>query len=387
VTHVGEPDDELRSDFFSLVVRNLPEAVIVTRPDGVITYVNSTTESLLGYSSEELIGQPMRKLVPPDPSRRADPVKWLAKWAAASDLEQSRFLELTARRCDGTDLTAEVRVREGPIEGQQRYFITVRDNTERRLAQIALKDANLRAERLLLVAADATVTIDSDHRIIFFNPAAERMFGFNVDEVIGQPLSILIPSQFRDDHDSQVHSFAQSKSPSRLMSERAEVQGQRRNGDVFPLEATITRVSAGGRLTFTAQLRDVTERNRTKAELIERERRIRAVFDNSREAIVLLDPNGRIVEANRSAHTLTTLGQAEIGRPIWETAWLGGQNAPGPGGALEQAVRKAEAGVGGILTIDRAAQRARLSITITPIPGQDETIQYILVEAGETQVP
>lgn len=56
MTHVGEPDDELRSDFFSLVVRNLPEAVIVTRPDGVITYVNSTTESLLGYSRKNLSG-------------------------------------------------------------------------------------------------------------------------------------------------------------------------------------------------------------------------------------------------------------------------------------------------------------------------------------------
>lgn len=384
MAQTGEQSEKLHAGFFSTVVHNLPEAVIVTRPDGVITYVNGTAEAMLGYDCEELVGQPMRRLVPPDPSRRADPVKWLAKWAAAPDIEQSRYLELTARRSDGHDLTVEVRVRAGVVGDEQLFFITVRDNTDRRIAQLALKDANLRAERLLLVAADATITIDSDHKILFFNPAAEEMFGYKVDELIGRPLSILIPSQFRSDHDAQIETFAQSKSASRLMSERAEVLGQRRNGEVFALEATITRISAGGRLTFTAQLRDVTERNRTRAELIEREKRIRAVFDNSSEAIALLDANGTIIEANRSAHTLTTSGKAVIGRPIWETAWLGGQAPPGPGGALEQAIRQAEAGGGSVINIARADERPGLSIIVTPIREGSESARYILVEARKT---
>ena len=62
-------------------------------------------------------------------SGRADPVKWLARWAAEPDLEQSRFLDLTARRRDGHEMPVEVRVRAGDIAGRPRYFITVRDNT------------------------------------------------------------------------------------------------------------------------------------------------------------------------------------------------------------------------------------------------------------------
>ncbi len=380
---IHEPRDEQLGGFHSAVLHDLPEAVIVTRNDGTITYVNGTAESLLGYAASELMGEPLGRLVPPDPARRADPVKWLGRWAAAPDVEQSRFLELTARRRDGIDLTVEVRVREGRIEGEQRFLITVRDNTARRLEQIALKDANLRAARLLMVAADAIITIDADHNIVFFNPAAEQMFGYPADDVIGRPLGMLIPAGHRGGHDAHVAAFRQSKAASRLMSERAEVVGQRRDGSVFPVEATITRVSAGGVLTFTAQLRDVTQRNQARAELLERERRIRAVFDHTAEAIALLDAAGIVLEANLEAHALTTEGKAAVGQPIWNTAWLGGERPPGPGSALETAVRRAAVGEAGAfgVEVDQGKGARRLSVRVTPIPGSQGGVRYILVEA------
>lgn len=376
--------DETLEAFHKTVLDGLPEAVIVAVPEGRITFVNKAAEALLGYRAAEVVGRPITVLVPREPGRRADPVKWLAKWAAEPDLEQSRFLDLTARRRDGGEMAVEVRVREGLVGGQQRYFITVRDNTARRQEQIALKDANLRAARILMVAEDAIVSIDADQKIIFFNPAAERMFGYRAEEVLGQNLSILIPQQARASHAGYVEGFRESKSASRLMSERAEVMGSRRSGEVFPLEATITKVMAAGSLTYTAHLRDVTERNRARDRLQESERRIRAVFDHAGEAIALLATDGSVLEINRAGTALTAADRPLVGAPLWEAPWLGVNLAVGSGEAegLKSAIRTAASGQPARLAVEltRDGKPLPIDVRLTPILGADGRVAYVLAE-------
>ena len=245
--------------FHAAVLNGLPEAVIVSTPDGEITFVNTATQVLLGYGASEVVGEPITMLVPRDPTRRVDPVKWLSRWAHEPDVAQSRFLDLTARRKDGGDLYVDVRVRHGEIAGQSRYFITVSDTTQLRREQAASREAGLRAARILMVAEDAIVSIDADHKIVFFNPAAERMFGYSAESISGQALDILMPAEARTDHDLHITKFRAAKDASRMMSDRNRVLGLRRNGDVFPIEATITKIDVGGVVTFTAHLRDVSD--------------------------------------------------------------------------------------------------------------------------------
>lgn len=367
----NSPPDETYIGFHQAVLDGLPEAVIVARPEGVITFVNAAARGLLGYDANEVVGQPITILVPPVPGRRADPVKWLARWASEPDVEQSRFLDLTARRKDGAEMLVEVRVREGLVAGDRRYFITLRDNTARRHEQIALKDANLRAARILMVAEDAIVSIDADQKIILFNPAAERMFGYRADEVLGQNLSVLIPGSARAGHPAQIEAFRQSKAASKMMSERTPVLGARRDGEVFPLEATITKVMAAGALTFTAHLRDVTERNRDRDRLIESERRIRAVFDHASEAIALLDAQGLVLEINRAGVALTSAGHPLIGAPLWEAPWLGADLAAGAGEGLRAAVTSAAAGSPARLSavLNQGGNALPIEVRLTPIAG------------------
>jgi len=376
--------DSALEGFHRAVLDGLPEAVIVAAPDGRITFVNAATERLLGYGQAEIVGEPITRLVPRNPERRADPIKWLARWAAEPDFEQSRFLDLTARRRDGGELTVEVRVREGRIDGRQRYFITVRDNTARRHEQIALKDANLRAARILMVAEDAIVSIDADQNIIFFNLAAELMFGYPAEAVLGLPVSILLPIEARAGHVGHVESFRESKQASRMMSDRPEVLGRRRSGETFSIEATITKVLAGGQLTYTAHLRDMTERNRARDQLNESERRVRAVFDHAAEAIALLTPDGAIVEINRAAASLATEGHPLIGAPLWEAPWLGVDLDVGAVAAeqLRLAVQTAAGGQAARTTavLARDSKPLPIDIRLTPITGADGRVVNVLAE-------
>lgn len=379
-----EPQDARVATFHETVLNGLPEAILVATPQGAITFVNAAAQALLGYASDEALGQPLTLLVPPEPGRRVDIVQWLARWAAAPDLEQSRFLDLTARRKDGGELTVEVRVRAGEVGGRLRYFISVRDNTARRQEQLALKDANLRAARILMVAEDAIVSIDAEQKIILFNPAAEQMFGYRAEEVLGQGLDVLIPNQAKAGHAGHVEAFRRGKSASRMMSERAEVLGCRRNGEVFPLEATITKVTVAGALTFTAHLRDVTERNRDRDRLRESERRIRAVFDHASEAIALLAPDGSVIEINRAGTALTAADRPLVGAPLWEAPWLGAEPAAGSAeaGQLKAAVLAAAAGeprkISAVLT--RAGQPLPIEVSLTPITGEGGKVDYVLAE-------
>ncbi|HEU4719875.1 MAG TPA: ATP-binding protein [Gemmatimonadaceae bacterium] len=126
------------------------------------------------------------------------------------------------------------------------------------------------AERLLegiiALAADAVVTTDSDYRIIIFNPAAERIFGYRRDDVLGESLDGLLPESARTAHHAHLERFRQSASESRGMGERGRVWGRRASGELFPAEVSISKVALGGAIYFTAVLRDVTQERRAEKE-------------------------------------------------------------------------------------------------------------------------
>jgi len=117
---------------------------------------------------------------------------------------------------------------------------------------------------LLAIAADAVIAVDDEQRIIFFNQGAERIFGFTAAEVGGQYLEILLPERYRPSHRGHVQGFGAAHGHARLMGERQQISGQRKNGEEFPAEAAIQRIELEGRNVYAAVLRDITARQRVE---------------------------------------------------------------------------------------------------------------------------
>ncbi len=117
-----------------------------------------------------------------------------------------------------------------------------------------------RFEGILEIAADAIITVDESQRIVHFNRGAERIFGYQAAEVVGQPLNMLIPERFRAEHPGHVARFAAGAETARLMGHRREVAGLRKGGIEFPAEASISKLGLPGSLLLTVMLRDATER-------------------------------------------------------------------------------------------------------------------------------
>ncbi|PWF43625.1 ATP-binding protein [Massilia glaciei] len=138
---------------------------------------------------------------------------------------------------------------------------------------------------LIESAMDAIVMLDNAQRIIVFNPAAEKMFGCARADILGSPLSKLLPQRFHTAHDAQLRAFGASGSPSRRMGGLGSVTAMRADGTEFPAEASISQFDLGQGICYTAIVRDITERMRIERELHASERRER---DRSQELSNLL---------------------------------------------------------------------------------------------------
>jgi len=148
---------------------------------------------------------------------------------------------------------------------------------ERRRAEAAQHESEARLSAIIESAMDAIVSADERQRVVSFNPAAERMFGWRADEIVGQPLDLLLPEEASSARaDTPFRSFASPGFDGPAGT--GALLARRRDGSTFPVEATVSTVQLGEQKLFTAFVRDITERQRAAEALRESEERQRAFF-------------------------------------------------------------------------------------------------------------
>ena len=135
------------------------------------------------------------------------------------------------------------------------------------LSALSTEQAAARFAGLLDSAMDAILSVDADQRIILYNRAAERTFGWRADQVMGRSLEMLLPERYRRGHAAQVRHFGQTGVTSRRMGDGTVLYGLRASGEEFPMDASISQLDAPEGKIYTVILRDITERMRAREEL------------------------------------------------------------------------------------------------------------------------
>jgi len=166
---------------------------------------------------------------------------------------------------------------------------------ERYRTEQALRKSESRLKQLIDSTLDAVVTVDRDGRAIEWNPQAEAIFGMTAREVLGRPLPLDIMPAIAG-----------------TQQRRVEALGRRANGEQFPIEITIDPVGSGSEQTFTAFIRDISERRRAQEELERREQRFRAIVEKSWSGVVLLDQSLAFSYAGASTERLLGYGEADL---------------------------------------------------------------------------
>ena len=169
------------------------------------------------------------------------------------------------------------------------------------------------AERLRAIldaAVDAIITIEVSGVVESVNPAAERMFGYARDELVGRNVSVLMPSPYREEHDRHIANYLRT-GEARIIGIGREIEAQRKGGSVFPADIAVSEVRLSDRRLFTGIIRDLTERR-------EMEERARLRLEDAAHTARLLELgemcSGIVHEVNQPLTAITTFAEACLRR-------------------------------------------------------------------------
>lgn len=285
-------------DFFKSILDASTEYSIIGKDlHGNIVLWNEGARRIYGYTSEEVVGKVHGAILhtPEDiaagkPHEILEVAKREGKWEGT----------LSRLRKNGELFTAHAIVTpRRDAQGQVTGFLLISKDIseEMRLGAEQRRSAGQMAE-LVKAAMDAIVTIDAEQRIVLFNPAAEQVFGYSSDEVLGQSIERLLPQRFRAAHSEHIHNFEQTGATSRKMGALDAISGLRSNGEEFPIEASISQVEVAGQKLSTVILRDISERKRAEEALRASENRLRTIIETEPECVKVVSREGHLLEMN-----------------------------------------------------------------------------------------
>jgi PAS domain S-box-containing protein len=233
---------------------------------GVVIDINDIELGWLGYARGEVVGR-MRitELMPPQPS-----LDWFEDgFTRLKERGSLHDIEYEMRRKDGTIFSVLMNVVAVKDASGQfvRSHASVVNVSERERAETELHESEARNAAILNAALDCIVSIDRQGRIIEFNPAAERTFGYAREEVTGKDIAeLIIPPAMRDAHRRGMKRYLTTGETS-LLDRRVQITAMRSDGSEFPAELTVTHITLQKQTVFSAYLRDITREKWAEQEL------------------------------------------------------------------------------------------------------------------------
>jgi PAS domain S-box-containing protein len=256
------------------------DAIIVIDEHGEVLVWNARAEELFGYSRENMIGSPMDQIIPGRHKSGHD--KAFAQATKNHKLKAPGAThELTATNKHGQEIPVELSLAHWKLGGKSYFSASIRDITERKQAEQAIRDSEERIRSIVEIAPDAIISIDGEQNIVMFNTKAEEIFGYSVDEVLGLPVTMLMREESHNVHPSEVNKFRNQSHTSRSMDNRRGIFGRRKDGTIFPAEAGISKLKLDEQIIFTAFFRDITKRVEMEQAVRESESRFRSLFEDS----------------------------------------------------------------------------------------------------------
>lgn len=320
----GMNEEKLRSIFAAS-----PDAITVTDLNGNVVECNQATLEMHRYASKKhVVGRSAFEFIAKRDRRRAR--ENMVKVLKQGSMKTVEYTFLTKQ---GDEFSAELSasVVRG-YSGKPIAFVAItKDITERKRMAKKLKQYSQRMEKLVEkrtrnlkeseehfrsvadCASEAIITVDAHGTVVFWNRAAETIFGYSPDEMLGKPITVIIPRRLKKSHQKgMARRISTGKSNS--VDKTREYVGLRKGGSEFPLELSSSTWKTSKSTFLTSIMRDITERNKVQKALHESENRYRNLVETAPEAIYTLSEDGTITSLNPTFEKITGWRRSE---------WLG----------------------------------------------------------------
>lgn len=241
-------------------------ALVILDAEGRITSWNAGARAITGWTPDEVLGQHVSIIYPPEDVAAGKPERELA-----IARETGRYVEQgTRQRKDGSRLIAKATITlltddSGAPAGFAKSTVDITDLIE---AEDALERREAHLTSILETVPDAMIVTDERGTIESFSATAVRLFGYEPEEVIGENVRMLMPSPYREHHDGYMRRYLET-GERRIVGTGRVVTGQRKDGTTFPLELAIGEMREADRRRFTGFIRDVSDRQRAETRMAE----------------------------------------------------------------------------------------------------------------------
>ncbi|MBI5889111.1 MAG: PAS domain S-box protein [Nitrosomonadales bacterium] len=280
----NEHSGYFRSQLFEEALRHTSEAIVVIDTDLRFTYINPAFTQLFGYTPEEVAEKTIEIMLPPQTSRAITPAETRQIAIAEGEFHGETLRCAKDGRLIPVLLTVTpMRAEPDRITG---FVGTMTDLSEVKRAENALRESEEKFRSASAAAQDALIMVDAEGLVSFWNAAAEKIFGYREEEILGKSLhSMLAPDKYREAYMAGFSNFL-STGQGNAVGKTLELEAIRKGGEVFPIEISLSSVKHGDHWLGIGIVRDITERKRVEAELS----LFRTLLDHSNDAIEMLDP-------------------------------------------------------------------------------------------------
>jgi PAS domain S-box-containing protein len=277
-----------------LVIDTAPAMLHSARPDGYVDFFNKRWLEYVGVSLEDIAGWQWTKVIHPE-----DVEGVVGKWRSSVATGEPFEAEARLRRADG-----EYRLmllRKVPLRDEAgsvvKWYGSAFDIEDRKRAEEELKTSEAKHRVIVEAASDAVISMDESGSILLANPATARIFGYNPAELIGKPLTILMPEFMRKLHEAGFRQYL-ATGQRHLNWQGAEVTALRKNGKEFPVEVSFGEMISNGHKVFTGFIRDISEKKRAEDELRQQKEIFQKIFENIPVTISFVGQDGHIEMVN-----------------------------------------------------------------------------------------
>jgi two-component system sensor kinase FixL len=259
--------DHAKTQELQTILDTAVDGIIVIDARGHIESFNRGAERLFGYPAAEVVGRNVSVLMPSPDHERHD--GYLGRYLSTGE---ARIIgagrTVTGRRRDGTAFPLQLSVGEMTIDGTRKFTGLLHDLSARVQQEDRHRASEARWQSVVESAVDGIVVIDQHGRIESFNPAAERLFGYAERDVLGRNVNMLMPSPYREEHDTYLARYL-ATGTKKIIGLGREVQGLRQDGTTFPLHLSVGEVQVNGERRFTGILHDLSARTEIERQLRE----------------------------------------------------------------------------------------------------------------------
>src|SRR6266404_5702422 len=248
------------------LIETIPALVLCALADGSAEFANRAWQDYSGRPLQELTGSGWQSTIHPD-----DIAKFFHESTVALVSGKSIETEARLRRADGQYHWFSIRKtlavsRSQNSEPSLRTLIACEDIEERKQEESARRYSDDRHRLVFETASDAVISLDESGAILLANPATTRVFGYDPAELIGKPLTILMPEFLRKLHEAGFKRYL-ATGQRHINWQGTELTGLRKNGQEFPVEVSFGELTKDGHRIFTGFIRDITERKRAEEKI------------------------------------------------------------------------------------------------------------------------